>query len=65
MTGLSKPGSRWTAVLKGVDTSDLFGLAGLVLLFAGLYQVDKPLAFIVTGGLLFAINLIGAFRGRQ
>jgi len=39
----------------GMDLRDAIGVAGLVMLAAGLCLISVPLALVVVGGLLFAI----------
>ena len=45
-----------------MDTFDAIGIAGLVLLAAGLWFVYWPLALIVPGAVLLGVALAGAAR---
>lgn len=49
-----------------IDRYDIFSLVGIGLLACGLYLAWPPLAFIVTGTLLIALGLSGAWlKGRD
>ncbi len=47
---------------KQVDVSDVFSLAGLVMIGIGIGMISIPGMFIVVGGLLLALGLIGVLR---
>lgn len=49
-----------------IELNDIFIILGLILLASGLIMISVPLALGVTGGLLLAIGLIGAFvKGKR
>ena len=50
------------AVLGLFDAADLQLLAGLGLLFYGIYQIDPPWAFIVIGAILAFGPITNAFQ---